>query len=527
MSNEPTLKHVCIWSKQGWLPITAQEAYEQNGKVGVSSKCGLFMCDMCGKYVTLAVGQKRGPHFRHSLADEDKYCEERRMSSSGELDFDPSIHDLPIRIVNVSVRGFKLQLGMIRAPIADYGNDFYIEIQAKDRSNKKWKYTKERFNEDRITYVDLGNQPYERYFLKLSVESEELHRFWPKEISSVSPEGAVFNKRTGRMMPYDADVRINNEYYLLKPDSVIMRTGGSIQAKTIHNFVFNSESWTLYEVVATQLDATAAQFFLQFHCRLTENPVLLQPVWPLFSKGSFLYRYNSDSLHVMVRGNAASLHSFPSEGVEIFEQASDDHQVYKIISSGRQQLVTAGRSHILRFSYFWKEPLAQITKSPEISVTDIKGQTIQPGISSTIPPDKTLRITIPFDGTLVVRKHGIITYRQALKARETTSLQNVELNQTISIKVGLDEIWKREFAKEPRKISNSNNELYEAQLLEQLIKRGEPQIPIPHSLRNIQAKLHDYPQISAWIRQSLREGTINKQSYRLLQQAFRQEQTNK
>lgn len=51
-----SLTHVCMWSDHGWKRITAEQAARLHPGGTVSARSGLFMCELCGQYVTLTDG---------------------------------------------------------------------------------------------------------------------------------------------------------------------------------------------------------------------------------------------------------------------------------------------------------------------------------------------------------------------------------------------------------------------------------------------------------------------------------------
>lgn len=51
-----SLTHVCMWSDNGWKRITAEQAARLHSGGTVSARSGLFMCELCGQYVTLTDG---------------------------------------------------------------------------------------------------------------------------------------------------------------------------------------------------------------------------------------------------------------------------------------------------------------------------------------------------------------------------------------------------------------------------------------------------------------------------------------
>ena len=53
-----SLTHVCMWSANGWKRVTAEEAARLHPGGSVSAHSGLFICELCGQYVSFTDGQK-------------------------------------------------------------------------------------------------------------------------------------------------------------------------------------------------------------------------------------------------------------------------------------------------------------------------------------------------------------------------------------------------------------------------------------------------------------------------------------
>lgn len=62
----PALTHVKMWKDHDWVKITAKQAAALHPGGTVSASSGLFMCDLCGQYVTLTHGEKVVSYFKHS-----------------------------------------------------------------------------------------------------------------------------------------------------------------------------------------------------------------------------------------------------------------------------------------------------------------------------------------------------------------------------------------------------------------------------------------------------------------------------
>ena len=295
-----SLTHVCMWSNNGWERITAEQATKLHPGGTVSSHSGLFMCELCGQDVSLTDGAVQTRHFRHSAHEKSKDCPERIFGPHYSRSYGPQEHDLPIRIVDVSASSFRFEIGLIRAPISSLGREFCIEIKPNGTVDTSYMFTKERLHCDHITYLPIGERPFEKYTLNFKNGTDKLHEFWPTEIRGIDPLGTLFEKASGKKLTYDADVEIKKEYYLLKRGGYINRRAyRSIRIQEITQRRFGWENWTLYAVSASAFSEEAARFFLDFHCRLTEHPVSFQLVWPLFVEGNYIVKHSQDSMYVL------------------------------------------------------------------------------------------------------------------------------------------------------------------------------------------------------------------------------------
>lgn len=512
-----SLTHVCMWSDNRWERITAEQAARLHPGGTVSAHSGLFMCELCGQYVSLTDGVVQTRHFRHSAHEKSKNCPERIFGAGYSIFYGSQEHDLPIRIAGVSSSSFRFEVGLIRAPIGLFSRDFRIEIMPKGVLNTPYVFTKERLNCESITYLPIGERPFEKYTLNFKNGSDKLREFWPTEINGIDPEGTLFEKISGKKLTYDADVEIEKEYYLLKRGYFHRRSYGNIRIQEVTQKQFGWEIWTLYVVFASAFSEESARFFLDFHCRLTEHPVSLQLVWPLFVEGNYIVKHSQNSMYMLVEGNVATVKTFPSAVVHQLNQ-----KLYEVLCSSRQQLISAGRTQALQYTYFWKEPLNRVGLSPAISVTDISGSEVAPGETNTLPHNKTLLLKSTFDGELIISNNNCVVDKRKIFADKQLELDGLSYGVSVQVVIGLDVVWKIDFKKQQSIITND-----EAEILKQISNVSGASIPAPHSLRNILAGMSRYPRICQWIRKCIKEDTINEQSYRRLQDAYRNLSTNK
>ena len=517
-----SLTHVCMWSENGWKRITAEQASRLHPGGTVSAHSGLFMCELCGQYVLLTDGAIKKRYFKHSRYEKSKDCPERTFGSGYSISYGSQEHDLPIRITSISASSFSFEIGLIRAPINFLDKDFCIEIKPKGAFDVSYVFTKERLNYGSITYLSIGEKPFEKYTLSFQHGNDKLHEFWPAEIKGIDPEGSLFEKVSGKKLSYDADVEIGKEYYLLKRGYLYRKSCSNMQIQEIIQKRIEWEIWTLYVVSASAFNEDAARFFLDFHCRLTDRPVSLQPVWPLFVEGNYIVKHNQNSMYLLVEGNVAAVKTFPYVTIRRLNYNSSYSKLYEVFCSGRQQLISAGRAQALQYTYFWKEPLDQVRLCPEVSVIDITGAEVDPGETDILPRNKTLRFKSTFDGELIISNNNHVVDKRKLSIDKYTELDRLSYGLTVQVVIGLDVIWKINFRKKQPIVINE-----EFEIMKQITNVSGTTIPAPHSLRNMLVGMNCYPQVCQWIRKCIKRGTINEQSYRRLQETYRSMNTNR
>lgn len=518
-----SLTHVCMWSNKGWKRITAEEAAKYYPYGTVSAHSGLFMCELCGQYVTLTDGNIRTRYFKHSAYEKSKHCPERILGASVQISYSPQAHDLPIRITDISTSSFRFEIGLIRAPINLLNNDLRIEITPQKNVKQPYIFNKERINYDRITYLPIGDRPYEIYMLNFQNGNDRLREFWPEKIKGIDPQGTLFEKTTGKKLTYDSDVEIGKEYYLLIKRGYFNKSSyNSISIQEITQKHFEWETWILYIVCASEFNEEAAKFYLEFHCRLTDNPVSLQPIWPLFVESNYMIKHNQNNMYMIVKGNTATVRTFPVTAIRQLNYNTPQLKIYKISCSDRQQLISTGRTQALEYTYFWKEPLDKVKLQPEISVTDIEGHTIIPDKQNALPLNKTIRFKSTFDGEIIISNKNHIIDKRKLYSDKYVEVDGLTYGLTIQICIGLDIIWQIHLKKQISNIIDN-----ETEILKQINNTSGTIIPIPHSLRNILKGMKNYPRVYQWIKKCINVGTINEQSYRKLQNIYRNININK
>ena len=290
----PSLTHVCMFYKHSWKRVTPEEAAEIFPET-VSAHGGLFMCELCGQYVSLTKEGKKIRHFRHRSREADKSCPERTFGSEQSIDFLERTHSFPIRI---NPSNLSLEIGLLSLPRStlELLKDQKIRICPVQEFGRSFTYIlRERLRENEIVYVSIGNEPYPEYEIELDDRSIPAFSYWPDRVQGIDPKGTLFDASTRKKLPYDADVRLGKTYHLLRAGSAFSPSA-SIRLKQVLSKYISGRYWHLYEVTANVFDESAAKFFLDFHCRLTDQPISLQPVWPIYTKSPYVIRHNRSEM---------------------------------------------------------------------------------------------------------------------------------------------------------------------------------------------------------------------------------------
>ena len=233
----PALNHVYEFTENRWKHVTADQI---DSDYAVSHRSGIFMCWLCRKNVDFIPGGIYSPYFRHSKYDDDKNCPERTFSSSApKAPLSPKEHNLPLRLI-IDNNNFRFELGLIcllhKIP------DTVTTITASD-NNEKFTYNlQERLNEKGITYLPVGEEPSEFYTIETSADFKCLWNKTQRGIYNSKPN--VFDGRTCRKLPIDADVQINRTYYVLTHRSLYDERDIRITK------ILERHSWRVYEVEA-------------------------------------------------------------------------------------------------------------------------------------------------------------------------------------------------------------------------------------------------------------------------------------
>ena len=489
-----SLNHVKMWTKHGYEPTTVKEADRQHPGGTVPAASGFFICDLCGQYVTFTARGAYARHFRHNSREDDKNCPERSSISSV---FTLENNVLPLKISEISASGFSLSIGfppMKKNRSADL--DKHIIIIPSSGARHRYEYSVNRLNPDSITYLSVGSIPCQNYRLVLD---KSIFDGYPSVISGISNQGAIFDTCGGRMIPYDGEVQIGRQYYLVTREAYIPFACVKIER------ICSSAGWYVYIIEAKEMTINAAGFFLRYHCRLVEQAAEIKTLFPLYVESQPFRQYAQIPLIIKVNGNGISLRSFPATIPKSYPE-----NIFRIVPNERQQLIAAGRFRMLQYAYFLRDPLDQVAETPVVEVTDAKGHTIANGENRT-PVDGTIRVLSQYDGWVLVRKNGRIQENKSLKASEPLYISEIKSGTEVIAKIGMDKVFSSIFVHAQKTVKHDKYNL-----LQRLRNCHGRQIMFDMRSCQMLYVLDDYPEVRKWIEQKRIDGKIPCDAVELL-----------
>ena len=498
------LTHVCKWTGKKWERISADDAVKLY-PYGTSVYRGLFMCELCGQYVSLISGTVQRSHFRHSSSEANKECKDRSTSFSWGYKLNSLITELPLRISILSDNSFELEIGFYCIDKKNISNNSQIEIYSEDKEDI-YRYSISRIQEEGITYLSVGKLIRSLYLIEIHPNIKKLNNNWPNFVKGVSTKGTLFNKVTRKKLVEDSDVVVGVQYYLV----VSHRIYGNedVEIRKICSMFMGWFSWYVYEVEAKIYSEKAAKFFLDYHYRLTDEATTMYPIWPICIEKPYILEYKKRYMYFYFDGNV-KIDIYPYR--EIKEFNNESHKAFEIINCKEQQLLTLGRMNVLEHKYLCEDSFDRENNVKYIDIVDIDGNILSDGIHVCKPKKNSIYIYSKVDGIIHILDNEILIREYKLKANEKFILNEIKYNQTIRIYQGLDCVWSCTYIQE-----KNNNLKLEIEIINKLNKCKGIDIKIPHYMGGLVDKIYEYSQIREWLYKCIREGKIKKDAINIV-----------
>lgn len=511
------LEHVCKWTEHGWVRTNAG-SYAREVKRTVHAYEHKLMCEICGQYVTLAYGKIREPYFKHET-NEEKSCPDRATLSETQLKALKKEFSLPLKIIIKN--SIEFQIGFPSGCMNQKNKSGNIFIERDGEKPRTYTYSRERLDDEKISYLSVGSVPSERY--ELHDSSGLLKKNCPKVVEGVKASGTLFDQETGKKLSIDADVTIHHKYLL-----VIRRIGYGVyrcvglSVKPIKEF---GNGWRIYEVSAERLSQDVAAFFQNYHARLTDEPAKLFPIWPACVERPYqVYCGRSErELYFYLMGHYTEL-NIPGSSTPVWE--SESSRCYRTLCDDRQKIALVSRTKALLYTYFSRKDLSEFANHSKsiVSVVDENGQMIEPGEQTKLPHKNQINVSMKFDGVAeLFDSEGEIIEKYFIKADQNCSIGDIRLDRQLKIFCGQDCVWQVSYKRKERKNKKTS---FDRDLLQKLVSFKGDYIPVSRSIGAVAAKFKDNPEICRWLSTQLHSGKISRRAIKLLITKFSEDKKN-
>lgn len=184
----------------------------------------------------------------------------------------------------------------------------------------------------------------------------------------------------------------------------------------------------------------------------------------------------------------------------------------KVPCKSDRVMISAGRSKVLTFRYFYRRKMDETADIPPAEVRDGKGNRMEQTIYTRLPAQKILIISAPYDGKVRVRDgHRVLVYED-LKSGQAFSQKIDRLGVIVEILQGLDVVFKIEFKK--KKQSSTRHEKRWIELLDHC---SGDYIPFGRHIALATARLENMPKLRHWVMKCVKSGYIREDALRIIQ----------
>lgn len=495
-----SLNHVSIRDKEyGWVHITPEDASRLFPNTTVSSNDRVFICELCGQYVTFTGSGFNTRHFRHSRGEESKDCDERVEQYNHYPTIQYGRFDFPLKL-SLDRGTFSLSIGIPQG--AFQGNDFSVSIKG---TASHFFNMKERKQETGITWLPLQQDISIQYHIETH---DKVLLNWPDHIPGINPMGTMFDSRGNKILHAEDEVTVGNNYYLIT-DRCICESFPDVNiVELMHCSIVNSV-WRVYEVQAVSFSPDSARFFILYKLHLVKKPTDLHIIWPMtVEEGSISY-HNADNLYIAYNGeDQISLQLMPCSAQSAQKEMSGYFQVQ---SNGFQQMVAFkwhnGQRNCSNHLMVWKNPFARTATIPDVAIFDKNEELLQEEIYHQLPPRNQITILARYDGVLTLKFKDKIKLIHQIKGGERFSL-DVAMGNVIVITQGCDIIRRISFQKKDAELDD-----FTLQLSKALKRPANEYIHVPHRFGQCIDKLPPNSGIKESLASYIRQGKIPKNIY--------------
>lgn len=503
---EAALTHVSIRDAElGWRHITPNEASKLFPNEPVSANDRVFMCELCGQYVTFVNSRVYQRFFKHSKGEENKNCEERIRRSNKYPPLQTGRYLLPLKIVlHSDGRGFSLSIGIPRAN--EFDADAQVLITGKEARPHIFALS-ERMQDGGISWLNLGQDINNQYTV---LTKGFRANYWPDIIPGINPDGAVFDSTDGKML-YPGDEVVEKHTYYLLTDSMPPYCD-HILCSVLSRKTIDGKIWQVYQVRVDAFSPDTVRYFLLLHMRLVKRPVSLTLLWPSTVRVQGTSFHNGNALYVAHNGGKnLQLMLFPSG--QGSPKARNGY--FCVTANGFQQMAAVqyhnGQQHQSYHTMLWQGALPKEAQVPTVVFSDSKGAALTEAVYTKLPVKNLLEILTLFDGEIVITHGNHVVDIQNIRADEAKTLE-VSFGETVKVLQGKDIAGSISFER-PHQEKNTP---FVTVLLQLLRQPTTKYVPVRHSMGNVIRRIPMSEELKQELYFCVRRGKIPTEAYRYL-----------
>ncbi len=534
------LTHVLRWTDEhGYQKVTIAEA-EKLYPYRVHAYSKLLVCGICGQGVTFTKGEIRERYFRHGEDSQDKECEDRSRNygyGQSSLKLPERIQSLPLRLIKESGH-WRLELGLLalqEAFVKKYAEKIICISNAK---GKTFRYSvAERLHPNCLTWLDAGIQPSEYFRLSFS-DGSPMPFFWPPQVKAMEII-TFFDAKTGRRLPFFPDVEVGREYIVAIHGRLDTMSCYDVKIEFIRPTEHGWTGYSIYSVKATRFSREAGSFFVKLNANLKRKLPLIFPMWPVVIRTPHLIYHNTDELFLLLEGEDLTSRIYSSKPLEKTVETQNARLV-RFHCGLRKQLVSGdfdthhiqlGRySHTLRYDYFIRDSLSMKAELPEVTITDIKGNTLAGDSYKELKPGTRIYVQCEFDGEVwLENKNSPLPDRRILKGGTALEVE-LGLVQRLTVFQGLDRVRTIKLDCPdilPASTLQTETAWTDAQVCRRLRRMEGNEVEDPRAVAEFIRFFREWNSTYAWLRQRQVEGHIPAKTKEFLHSVIKESKKEK
>jgi hypothetical protein len=466
----------------------------------------MLLCELCEQYAEFVVSKNQQPYFRHTSTSRD--CVEKSKGGLHKYHCtNPLGFSLPLK-VKFDDDGVEAFIGFL--PLTEdellkaEREKAQLRIMVNKKEIKVFNIDSSRFSTERISYLSIGENLAEKY--EIDYDIKDYLCYWPKVVDGFSRNGTVFAMGSGKRLACNANVILGVECSLFCPQAHSLI---SVLKEVCQSKIINKNGYAISVVKATALTRDAADFFLKFGLRLTDNPHELTQIYPFAIRSPYVYMHDKEEIWFHKTDGYIDICPNPEKRIydrenEFFGVKGEAHQVLSI-SRFEEHISVLGYALIRKVAALpFRETRAKVV------VADSDSNGVKAGIYCELPKNRELKVVADYDGRIEVWKAGFMIGKIQVKGGEVAYFV-VEWNRRYVILQGLDCVYEIAFSKAEKQETAKDEET-----LNKLMGFKGKEVKVSHSFGSIVKRLGSMPRTRLWLLKQLRNGKISEQALNCL-----------